>query len=48
MFTKQEKQQEIEHIGITSEATSGDSIATSEEVLNEVSCICKSDQASHQ
>ena len=42
------KQQEIEHVGITSEATSGDSIATSEEVSNEVSCICESDRASHQ
>ena len=41
------KQQEIEHVGITSETTSGNSIATSEEVSNEVSCICKSDCASH-
>ena len=50
MSTKQEKTtgNAVEHVGITSEATSGDSIATSEEVSNEVFCLCKSDRASHQ
>jgi len=43
------KQQEIEDNGITNEATSGGSTATSsEEVSDEASCKCKSDRASHQ